>query len=134
MIALDFVSFLLKKDAPRQADLTMSPILKDQYPQGMLSFDALQTSPPDPFQVEDDQTMATGWTFESLDKATDSLFEAATGLEQEVERETRYWSDITSVKEKKWSLSRIPRQRNAIGVRFGFREGEDQDAKPACTC
>lgn len=124
MIALDLVSFLLKKDAPRQAELTMSPLLKADFPQGTLGFDKLPASEPGPDQVVESGLTASGWSMKSLDQAANSLLEVANNLEGEVGRETRYWEDVLSVRAKKWSLCRVPRQKTMIGVRYGFSEGQ----------
>ncbi len=60
----------------------------------------------------------------SLNSAADSLLKSASRLEEEVEKETRYWSRALTVKEKGWSLSRLPREKHTLGVRYGFAEGE----------
>ena len=60
----------------------------------------------------------------SLNNAADSLLKSASRLEEEVEKETRYWSQALAVKEKGWSLSRLPREKHTLGVRYGFLEGE----------
>ena len=65
-----------------------------------------------------------GWRMKSLNSAADSLLKSASRLEEEVEKETRYWSQTLAVKEKGWSLSRLPREKHTLGVRYGFAEGE----------
>lgn len=107
-------------------------MLKDLYPQGMLAFDSLDKPNKDQDQLRDDNLTSTGWNEQGLDQVAESLLEAASNLECEVERETRHWTDVLSIREKKWSLCRMPRQRNAIGVRFGFREGMP-DSLPLCS-
>ena len=37
-------------------------------------------------------------------------------------RETTYWDQVLAVKEKGWSLSRLPREKHTLGVRYGFAE------------
>lgn len=65
-----------------------------------------------------------GWRMKSLDSAADSLLKSASRLEEEVKKETRYWNQALAVKEKGWSLSRLPREKHTLGVRYGFAEGE----------
>lgn len=37
-------------------------------------------------------------------------------------KETTYWDQVLAVKEKGWSLSRLPREKHTLGVRYGFAE------------
>ncbi|KAL9125354.1 MAG: hypothetical protein Q9175_008090, partial [Cornicularia normoerica] len=37
-------------------------------------------------------------------------------------REANYWDQVLAVKEKGWSLSRLPRENHTLGVRYGFAE------------
>lgn len=59
---------------------------------------------------------------QSLNGAADSLLKSAARLEEEMERETTYWDQVLAVKEKGWSLSRLPREKHTLGVRYGFAE------------
>ena len=78
-----------------------------------------------PREVEHNQEMVSiGWRIQALSGAADSLLTSATRLEAEVGRETTYWDQILAVKEKGWSLCRLPRERHTLGVRYGFAEGE----------
>ena len=38
--------------------------------------------------------------------------------------EARYWEDVLAVKQKGWSVCRYPRERQTLGVRYGFLECE----------
>ncbi|KAH0172339.1 hypothetical protein KCU86_g16846, partial [Aureobasidium melanogenum] len=129
LIALDFVSLLISKDAPKQADLTMSPHLKQFIKPGTLAMDMWQNVPPNKEQEKVDETIARGWRMQSLQASADSLLGAATRLENDVRRETHYWEQVLSVSDKGWSISRLPREKHNLGVRFGFLEalGEFRD-------
>jgi mediator of RNA polymerase II transcription subunit 17 len=129
LLALDFVSLLLSKDTPKQAELTMSPTLKQLVKPGTLAVDVWQNVQPDKEQQKQDDTIARSWRMQSLQASADSLLGAATRLEKNVRRETRYWEQVLSVSDKGWSISRLPRERHNLGVRFGFLEalGEFRD-------
>ncbi|GAB7351404.1 hypothetical protein MBLNU459_g2078t1 [Dothideomycetes sp. NU459] len=129
LTALDFVSLLLSKDAPKQAELTMSPYLKQHIKPGTLAMDAWQRMGQDKELQTTDDTIARGWRMQSLQASADSLLGAATRLEKDVRRETQYWEQVLSVSEKGWSISRMPRERHNLGVRYGFLEalGEFRD-------
>ncbi|KAG9941541.1 hypothetical protein KCU85_g9572, partial [Aureobasidium melanogenum] len=129
LIALDFVSLLISKEAPKQADLTMSPHLKQFIKPGTLAMDMWQNVPPNKEQEKVDDTIARGWRLQSLQSSADSLLGAATRLENDVRRETHYWEQVLSVSDKGWSISRLPREKHNLGVRFGFLEalGEFRD-------
>lgn len=122
LVALDFISLLLSKDAPKQAELTMSPVLKQLVRPGTLGYDMWQNVQPDKDQQKQDDTISRGWKMQSLQDSADSLLGAATRLEKNVRRETRYWDQVLSVSDKGWSISRLPRERHNLGVRFGFLE------------
>jgi mediator of RNA polymerase II transcription subunit 17 len=128
LLALDFVSLLLSKDTPKQAELTMSPTLKQLVKPGTLAVDVWQNVQPDKEQQKQDDTIARSWRMQSLQASADSLLGAATRLEKNVRRETRYWEQVLSVSDK-GSISRLPRERHNLGVRFGFLEalGEFRD-------
>lgn len=69
-----------------------------------------------------DDTIARGWRMQSLQACADSLLGAATRLEKDVRRETQYWEQVLSVSERGWSISRMPREKHNLGVRYGFLE------------
>lgn len=129
LIALDFVSLLISKDAPKQADLTMSPHLKQFIKPGTLAMDVWHNVPPNKDQEMVDDAIARGWRMQSLQASADSLLGAATRLEKNVRKETHYWEQVLSVSDRGWSISRLPREKHNLGVRFGFLEalGEFRD-------
>ncbi|KAI9700700.1 MAG: RNA polymerase II mediator complex subunit [Candelina mexicana] len=124
LFALDFVSLLLSKETPRQAELSMSPYLKQNAPMGSLGMDKMQEPPPlSDTETRDRDLVARGWKIGGLNSAADSLLQSATKLGQEMEQEARYWEQVLSVSEKGWSICRLPRERHTLGVRYGFAEG-----------
>lgn len=121
--ALDFVSLLLSKDTPRQAELSMSQHLKQHVPLGSLGAEKVQAQQESPEMIKDQELVCKGWKLQSLNTAADALIKSATRLETEIEQETRYWEEILAIDKKGWALCRLPRERHTLGVRFGFLEG-----------
>jgi mediator of RNA polymerase II transcription subunit 17 len=122
--ALDFISLLLSKHTPRQAELSMSPHLKQMVPGGSLNVDVIKTPQKSESAEKDTQTVARGWKLESFNSAANKLLKAASRLEDEVTAETKYWEEILAVKGKGWTVCRLPRERQALGVQYGFLEGK----------
>ncbi|MCJ1425171.1 RNA polymerase II mediator complex subunit [Sticta canariensis] len=120
--ALDFVSLLLTTKTPRQAEITMSAFLKKSLPLGCLDTDVVQIPQKSEAEKKQDELVSVGWKMQSLDSVADSLLRSATRLEQEIERETKYWGQVLAVKEHGWSLCRLPREKHTLGVRYGFAE------------
>ena len=68
------------------------------------------------------QVMA-GWNILAIDETRESAQKVAGLLDKEIDKEARYWADVLSVSERGWSVCRLPRERQTLGVRFGFNEG-----------
>lgn len=107
----------------------MSPHLKQFIKPGTLAMDVWHNVPPNKDQEKVDDTIARGWRMQSLQASADSLLGAATRLKENVRKETHYWEQVLSVSDKGWSVSRLPREKHNLGVRFGFLEalGEFRD-------
>lgn len=58
-----------------------------------------------------------------MSKSIDSILESATRLESEIQKETLYWEEILGLHDKGWSVSKIPRRKDVMGVRLGSSEG-----------
>ena len=125
--ALDFVSLLLSKYSPSQSQTTLSAFLKQNLPLGSLGGEVVQAPQVSEIEKRNARMASIGWRMKSLNSAADSLLKSASRLEEEVEKETRYWTQALAVKEKGWSLSRLPREKHKLGVRYGFAEGETSD-------
>lgn len=121
--ALDFISLLLSKHTPRQAEITLSPYLKQNLPMGSLGAEVLQVPQKSDGERAQDEKIPLGWKLNALASTAESLFKSASRLEQEIERETRYWAQVLAVKEQGWPICRLPREKHTLGVRYGFAEG-----------
>ncbi|OQE46832.1 hypothetical protein PENCOP_c001G01254 [Penicillium coprophilum] len=122
MFALDFVSLLLSKQAPRQAETSMSAFLKQVAPLGSLNAEVVNPPPKSESTSKDISTVSRGWRTQNFNAAANKLLQAASRLETEVASETRYWNEVLAVKDKGWKISRLPRERQALGVQYGFLE------------
>ncbi|PGG97958.1 hypothetical protein GX51_07071 [Blastomyces parvus] len=120
--ALDLVSLLLSKYTPRQAEISMSPYLKQKAPLGSLGIDIIKTPEKTETAQKEIADLSRGWKLETFDFAANKLLQAASRLEQEVAAETKYWAGVLSIKEKGWKICRLPRERQTLGVQCGFLE------------
>lgn len=123
MTLLDFISLLASKDAPIQATATMSPALKEMTPAGTMGYDKTAASKLSESAEVRAEKEAIGLNFQSLHATADNLLSSATRLEQEMEKEARYWREVLSVSEQGWSLSRYRSESHTVGVRYGCFEG-----------
>ncbi|KAL8756275.1 MAG: hypothetical protein Q9199_003039 [Rusavskia elegans] len=120
--ALDLVSLLLTSHTPKVAEATVSPYVKQSIPFGSLGAEIMQaTKEAEPEETSND-LVGLGWRMRSLTRSATSLLTSAARLEQEIERESTYWQQVLEVKEAGWPVSRLPGDRQALGVRFGFAE------------
>lgn len=103
----------------------MSAFLKNNLPLGCLDTDVVQVPQKSEAEKNQVELVSVGWKMQSLDSVADSLLRSATRLEQEIERETKYWGQVLAVKEHGWSLCRLPREKHTLGVRYGFAEGRN---------
>ncbi len=101
----------------------MSPELKQMVPLGSLGAEVVQRPQVSEIERYNEEMTVMGWRMHSLNGTVDSLLRSATRLEEEMEREARYWEQVLAVKEKGWSLHRLPREKHTLGVRYGFAEG-----------
>lgn len=122
MLSLDFVSLLLSKEMPNQANVTLSPALRDLVGFGVLGASKLQESNLTPARLQDDHAVATGWRLIGTNKMVDSVLEAAERLEKEISLETKYWADVLAVSDNGWTVASLPYEPHSLGVRYGFAE------------
>ncbi|KAL4769123.1 mediator of RNA polymerase II transcription subunit 17 [Aspergillus nidulans var. acristatus] len=120
--ALDFVSLLLSKHQPRQAETSMSPFLKSAAPLGSLNSEVVNPPPRPDSTLKDIKSVARGWRLQNFNSAANKLLNAGSRLETEVNSETKYWNEVLAVKEKGWKICRLPRESQALGVQYGFLE------------
>ncbi|KAK5137554.1 hypothetical protein LTR08_008534 [Meristemomyces frigidus] len=126
LMALDFISLLMSKDAPGSANATVSPALRQVVPLGTLGTDMWERMPVDRARQAQDELLATNVRMESLQQNADSLLAAASRLQANVRKETQYWNEILSISEKGWNVCRLPGQRYRLGVTFGFSESSPE--------
>lgn len=124
MFALDFVSLILSKSSPRQAETSMSPFAKQMVPLGTLNTEVVNPPPRPESAIKDVKTVSRGWRLQSFNNAADKLLKSATKLEREIASETEYWREVLMVRDKGWKLCRMPRERQTLGVQYGFLEGK----------
>ncbi|OQD75756.1 hypothetical protein PENDEC_c006G04937 [Penicillium decumbens] len=122
MFALDFISLLLSKHAPRQAETSMSAFLKQVAPVGSLNSEVVNPPPKPESATKDIATVSRGWRTQNFNAAANKLLNASSRLEGEITSETRYWNEVLAIKEKGWKICRLPRERQALGVQYGFLE------------
>lgn len=123
MLALEFVSLLLSKHTPRQAETSISPFLKQLAPLGSLDSDVVNTAPKSEAILKDISAVSRGWRMQSFNAVSNKLLNAATRLNREIDSETKYWNEVLAVKDKGWKVCRHPRVRQALAVQYGFIEG-----------
>ena len=121
--ALDFVSLLLSKHAPKQAEITISPLLRRSVPLGSLGVEMVQLPQVSDTKTLDNKKISTGWKLQSLNTTADSLLQSATRLTKEMKEEAKYWEQVLAIKDQGWPICRLPREKHTLGVRFGFSEG-----------
>jgi mediator of RNA polymerase II transcription subunit 17 len=122
MLTLDSLSLLLSKQNPTHASLTLSQQLREMVGIGTMGADKLDDSNITSEKTKDQQQVAVGWTLMEINRTRDAAQEATAFLQAEMEAEGKYWQDIMAVKSAGWSICRVPQQRSALGVRFGFSE------------
>ncbi|KAJ4305525.1 RNA polymerase II mediator complex subunit [Kalmusia sp. IMI 367209] len=140
--ALNLVSIILSRDLTKypggkEPDNIYTPVFRDMgVPRG--SFGLVKGTPLDRSdRPEERERVAStarrkllamkGSRMEALDWATDNLLKAATDLETNIRKETKYWDEILSISDKGWPLQRTRRGvRNApFAVKYGPAEASN---------
>ncbi|KAK1052153.1 RNA polymerase II mediator complex subunit [Friedmanniomyces endolithicus] len=129
MIALDFVSLLLTHDAPEKGKASISAGLRQEVPIGTLGHDIWHRMPQDKAREAQDKLLATNVRLESLQQSADSLLAAASRLEDNVRKETRYWDHVLSINENGWNVCKLPGQQHRLGVTYGFSDSAPEFAR-----
>lgn len=144
--ALNLVSLILSRDLAKypnkkESENIYTPMFQEmKVPRGSLGLvkEALPDEDPSQMRGEEKarhdynkrrQVLAMkGSRMEALDWATDTLLKAATDLESNIRKETKYWDEILSISDKGWPLQRTRRGvRNApYAVKYGPSEGRVQ--------
>ncbi|KAF2097298.1 hypothetical protein NA57DRAFT_57890 [Rhizodiscina lignyota] len=121
MLTVDFVSLLLSK-YNTQGKSSMSDGLKQSISPGTLAYDQLDIGEPTNVEKSTDELVAQGQRLKGLTAAADNLLSAAGRLEKEVRKETTYWKEVLSVADAGWSVCRVSRNSEMLGVQLGFAE------------
>lgn len=124
MWSRDFLSLLMTKTNPSQAQTTLSQGIRDVVPIGTLGMDKINARDTrlTIARRDDNKVVGKGWKIQALDRSVDSILAAATRLEKEIDCETKYWEEILAVDQKGWKTCKLPQERHTLGVRFGFFE------------
>ena len=124
MWSRDFLSLLMTKTNPSQAQTTLSQGIREAIPIGTLGMDKINARDTrlTIARRDDNKVVGKGWKIQALERSVDSILAAATRLETEIDRETKYWEEILAVDEKGWKTCKLPQERHTLGVRFGFFE------------
>ncbi|KAF1968832.1 hypothetical protein BU23DRAFT_583040 [Bimuria novae-zelandiae CBS 107.79] len=147
--ALNLVSLILSRDLSKhpnrkESENLYTPMFQQmKVPRGSLGLvkEALAEQ-PDPSKIRPDDPkkgqleyiqrrkalVMKGSRIEALDWATDTLLKAATDLESNIRKETRYWSEMLSISDKGWPVQRTWKGiKNApYAVKFGPPEASNQ--------
>lgn len=104
----------------------MSAPLKEAAPIGSLVAKVLEEKPIPPPIRGQLVSVSQGWRSEGFRSASEKLSAASSRLETEADRESQFWHQVADLRTKGWPISRLPRDRKAIGVHFGFPEAAPQ--------
>jgi mediator of RNA polymerase II transcription subunit 17, fungi type len=119
LMALDFISLLLSVPGGK-GEQSMSPVLKEHVPIASMGAQVIERTADE--SKRDISLVAKGWKLESFNSAADSLLRSSARLESEIQQETSYWEQVLLVKEKGWTMCRMPGEKHTLGVKYGFRE------------
>ena len=119
---LDFISLLLTRYGARGAESSISPSLRNALPTECLGTELMSEPTFSETRKANDELTATGWKLQHLNTAADALLKSATRLEDEIKNEAKYWDQVLSISNSGWHVSRLPRERHALGIQFGFLE------------
>ena len=68
--------------------------------------------------------ISRGYKTEAFQSCSTNLADAGKRLRGEAEAESQFWRQIMSIKANGWAVSRMPRQKEAWAVHFGFAEAD----------
>ncbi|KAI5778910.1 subunit 17 of mediator complex-domain-containing protein [Geopyxis carbonaria] len=121
LLALDYVSLLVSLQQPEIGRLTMSPDLRRIAPVGSLGFQKI-TRKIDVAAIEKDAAIAKKWKIDGLNNSADLLRRTSQRLVTEGQKEARYWEQVMAIREDGWLITRMPREKGVLGVKYGFAE------------
>ncbi|KAJ5652929.1 Mediator complex subunit Med17 [Penicillium longicatenatum] len=112
---------LVEKCPPPSRNLHVALFETDRTPR-FLEYRCSQPPPKSESATKDILFVSRGWRIQNFNSASSKLLKAAARLETEVASETRYWNEVLAIKDKGWKVCRLPRERQALGVQYGFIE------------
>jgi mediator of RNA polymerase II transcription subunit 17 len=134
---MNLVNLCLSKDPAKNNEAAYTPMFKaSNVPRGSFGIDKgitpEESERPEDVDIQEGlkkrrEVVMKGSAMKALDWSTDSLLKAATELETEIRKETKYWEEILSISEKGWSLQRTRAVgRNApYAVPYGLPEASN---------
>lgn len=142
---MNLVNLCLSRDPTKNLESAYTPMFKEfDIPRGSFGVDKgillEESSRAEDITLHEDlqkrhELVVKGSKMEALDWSTNSLLKAATELETEIRKETKYWEEILSISGKGWSLQRTRgNTRNApYAVHYGLPEGIHADSRMVIT-
>ncbi|CAI6340233.1 unnamed protein product [Periconia digitata] len=136
--AMNLVNLALSRDPTKNLESAYTPMFKEvNIPRGSVGVDKgitlEESGRPEDIALHEDlkkrqNVVAKGSKMEALDWSTNSLLKAATELETEVRKETKYWEEVLSISGKGWSLQRTRGEKgNApYAVHYGVPEANSR--------
>lgn len=126
LLALDFISLLLSKDAPIQGQQTMSQLLTQLVPSGTLAYDKWPINEPSSEDKQIEKAVTQGWQMSSVEDSANSLSKAGNRLQKGVEQEQIYWDELLAISDRGYAVARVNpnRNRHIFGAQVGFMDGE----------
>ena len=118
LVALDMVSFLLSKHST-PAQTTMSDHLKERVPTGALDSKVVHQRTPTESKAKLLTLNSQGWRSKGFSSASQSLASASDRMRNEAERESKYWEQVSNLRDSGMAISRYPRESHAVAVHFG---------------
>ncbi|KAF2745176.1 hypothetical protein M011DRAFT_469881 [Sporormia fimetaria CBS 119925] len=130
---LDLFALILTKDPTKGVNASFSEMIKKEgVPRGSFAVSRQKEGPKKDWEYQRDRYeqdrvryASKGSRMHALESAADTLLKAATQLENDVQKEVKYWDEVLSISDKGWPLQRLRRggrPSSTFAVRYGFRE------------
>jgi mediator of RNA polymerase II transcription subunit 17, fungi type len=117
LVALETISFLLAKHTA-SGKASMGDELKKRAPPGSLESKVVQPRHLLDTKARDIALNSQAWRSKGFDAAFQTLSAATNRLKEETERESKYWTEVSKLREAETTISRYPRE-SAVAVHFG---------------
>lgn len=124
---LDLLSLWMSKERPTQAMGTLDNELRQLVGIGTIDSTKLHEPIDREGRQRDNIMVVTGQRLLSVNESASKLQLAASRLQQECGRETKYWQDVHDVSGRGWPVARHPGDPSTMSVKFGFSESTVPD-------